>query len=195
MFKRLAMVLTVVSMMSVSAMAQTWNFDLAHSNVGFSVRHMVISKVRGNFGDYTGTVNFDGKDMSKASVDVTIRMSSINTDNEKRDDHLKSADFFDVEKFPTMTFKSKKITPGKDNSFSMVGDLTMKGVTKEVVLEGELTGMLEDPWGNTRAGFSASTTINRQDFNVSWSNALKDGSLVVSNDVTIELEIELIQAK
>lgn len=195
MFKRLAIVLTVISIMSVSAMAQSWDFDKAHSNVGFSVRHMVIAKVRGSFTDYTGTINFDGKDMSKATVDVTIQMASINTDNEKRDGHLKSADFFDVEKYPTMTFKSKSITPGKDNSFTMVGDLTMKDVTKEVVLEGEMTGILEDPWGNTRAGFSTKTTINRQDFNVAWSNALKDGSLVVSNEVDIELEIELIQAK
>jgi polyisoprenoid-binding protein YceI len=177
------------------AAADTWTFDKAHSSIGFSVRHLVISKTKGYFGDYDGSVSFDGKDLSTGSVTVTIQMASIDTDNEDRDKHLRSADFFDAENNPTMTFVSKKIVPGEDNAFTMTGDLTIKGVTKEVTLDGEFYGVLDDPWGNTKAGFSATTTINRQDFNVTWENKLQDGSLVVGNDVTINLEIELTKAK
>lgn len=193
MYKRLLVVLTVLSVLGVSAMAETWSFDKAHSSIGFSVRHMVISKTRGTFGDFDGTVNFDGANLEKGAADITIQMASINTENDARDNHLRSADFFDVEKFPTMTFKSKKITAGKDNSFIMTGDLTMKGVTREVRIECELNGTMSDPKGGTRAGFSGSTTINRQDFGVSFNSALADGSLVVGNDVDIQLEIELIK--
>jgi polyisoprenoid-binding protein YceI len=195
MFKRFTILFTILALFVGTAGAETWSFDKPHSNIGFSVRHMVISKVKGSFSDYSGQVVFDGKNMSEGSVEITIQVASIDTDNEQRDDHLRSADFFDVEKYPTITFKSTNITPGEDNTFTMVGDLTMKDVTKEVTLVGEFGGSLEDPWGNTRAGFSAETTINRQDFNVSWSNALKDGSLVVSDNVEIILDVELIMDK
>jgi len=194
MTKRFVVAVAVIAMMTGSAMAQTWNFDKAHSSIGFSVRHMVINRVYGHFSDYSGSVTFDGEDMSQATVNVTIQAASIDTDNEKRDEHLKSSEFFAVDQYPTITFMSENIIPGEDNTFTMVGLLTIKGITKEVTLEGEMTGVLVDPWGNTRAGFHAETTINRQDFNVSWSNALKDGSLVAGNDVKIELNMELVKS-
>ncbi|MDD4051212.1 MAG: YceI family protein [candidate division Zixibacteria bacterium] len=196
MYKRLAMLIFVSLAMVVSAQAQTWNFDLAHSHVGFTVRHMVITKVDGMFNDFTGAItNFDGKDVAKGAVDVTIQIGSISTDNDMRDTHLKSPDFFDAAKFPTMTFKSKKIVMGTGGKFTMIGDLTMKGVTREVTLDCTLNGTVVDPQGNTRAGFSATTTINRQDYGVSWNNSLADGSMVVGNDVVINLEIEAVKAK
>jgi polyisoprenoid-binding protein YceI len=195
MFKRFSIAFLVAVALGASAMADTWNIDKAHSSVGFSVRHLVISKTKGTFVDFTGMVEFDGKNLDKASVQAIVQMASVNTDDEKRDEHLRAPDFFDAEKYPTMTFKSTKIIPGDDNEFEMIGNLTIKDVTKEVSFEGEFSGVMDDPWGNTRAGFSAETTINRQDFNVAWENKLQDGSLVVGNDVKIELEIELIKAK
>jgi len=178
-----------------AAHAASWSIDQSHSYVGFSVKHLVVSKVKGSFGDYTGKINFDGKDFSAASVEATVQMVSVDTDNKDRDDHLRNNDFFDVEKFPTMTFKSKKITAGGKDKFTMVGDLTIKDVTKEVTFEGEFNGTINDPWGNTRAGFSAETKIDRQDFNVSFSKALDGGGLVVGDEVTIILEVEAIQDK
>jgi polyisoprenoid-binding protein YceI len=196
MFKRLAILILVSLAMVVSAQAQTWNIDPVHSHVGFAVRHLVIAKVDGVFKDYAGAVtNFDGKDVTKGAVDITIQIPSISTDNDQRDTHLKSPDFFDAAKFPTMTFRSKKIVMGTGDKFTMIGDLTMKGVTKEVTLDCTLNGTIVDPQGNTRAGFSATTTINRQEYGVSWNGSLADGSMVVGNDVIISLEIEAIKAK
>jgi polyisoprenoid-binding protein YceI len=194
MFKRYAVAVMVLTLLTGVAYGQSWNVDKAHSSVGFSVRHMVISTVSGNFGDYSADINFDGKDMSKATVNATVQMASVNTENDRRDGHLRSPDFFDVEKYPTMIFKSKKITVGPDNTFTMVGDLTIRDVTKEVTFTGQLNGIIDDPMGNTRAGLQAETTINRQDFHVSWENKLKDGALVVSNDVKIQLRIEMVKA-
>lgn len=175
--------------------AAVWTFDPAHSSIGFSVRHMVISNVEGTFRDYTGQVNFDGKSLEKGSVDITIQVTSVNTGIEMRDNHLRSSDFFDVQKYPTMMFKSKKIVKKAKGNFNMIGDLTIKGVTHEVQIDGQFNGAITDPDGNTRAGFSGTTKINRQDYNVAWSNKLQDGSLIVGNDVTINLQIELVQAK
>ena len=194
MLRRISLSLLILLAVGSFAAADTWNFDKAHSKVGFAVRHMVISTITGSFGDYDGSVTVDSDKPETAVIDVTIKIASINTDNQKRDDHLRSADFFNVEQFPTMRFKSKKISMASDSVFTMVGDLTLKDVTKEVTLTGKFQGKVDDPRGNTRAGFSASTTINRQDFHVSWSNALKDGSLVVSNNVDINLEVELVKS-
>jgi polyisoprenoid-binding protein YceI len=187
----------VVAVMAISlpAKADVWQFDKMHTRIGFSVRHMVISNVSGEFGDYSGTVNFDGKNVEGGSIEFTLQVASINTDVAKRDAHLKSPDFFDVEKYPTMIFKSKKITKGAGDKFTVVGDLTMKAVTKEVTLDCTFNGTVTDPGGNTHAGFSATTTINRQDFGVSWANKLQDGSLIVSNDVKITLDVELVKSK
>ena len=177
------------------AKAETWNIDLPHSSVGFSVRHMVVTKTHGKFNDFTGLINFDGKNPEKGSVELTVQIASIDTDNKKRDDHLRSADFFDVEKFPTMTFKSKKVIKGEGNKFKLIGDLTIKGITKEITFDCEFNGIVSDPMGNTRAGFSAHAKINRQDFKITWSKSLDAGGLVVGNQVTINLEIEVIKAK
>lgn len=195
MLKRSIITLALVLTFGLVAKADTWNFDKPHSSIGFSVRHMVISKTTGEFNDFEGTVEFDGKNIENGSVTVTIKTASIDTDNADRDAHLKNDDFLNVEKYPVMTFKSTKITRGDGNEFSMTGMLTIKDVTKKVVLEGEFNGVIDDPWGNTRAGFTAETTINRQDFNVAFDNKLQDGSLVVGNDVEIQLEIELVKAK
>jgi polyisoprenoid-binding protein YceI len=195
MLRHLMLSVLVLIVFGGPAVADNWNFDQAHSSIGFSVSHMVISNIKGYFRDYTGQIVFDGKDIEKGTVEITIQIASINTDNEQRDTHLRSADFFDAGTYPTMTFKSKKITKGQGNTFTMVGDLTMKGVTREVTLTGQLHGIIQDPYGNTRAGISATTVINRQDFKVSWTNKLVDGSLIVGNDVTINIDIEIIKAK
>ena len=195
MFRKVALALAVIFTIGTAAHADVWQIDKAHSKVGFSVRHMVISNVQGEFADYTGTINFDGKNVEIGIVDITIQTASISTANEKRDADLKSPNFFDAAKFPTLTFKSKKITKGAGNKFTMVGDLTMKGVTKEVSLDCEFNGTVNDPWGNVRAGFSGTTVVNRQDYGLSWANKLADGSMVVGNDVTIKLEIEMVKSK
>jgi len=195
MFRRTLIVFSALILLSLPTAAADWNIDQSHSNIGFKVSHLVISSVSGRFNDYSAMIEFDPKNPEKASVDVTVQMASIDTENEDRDKHLRSPDFFNVEEFSTMTFSSKSITMNEDNTFVMTGDLTIKGVTREVRLKGKLNGIVEDPWGKTRAGFAAKTTINRQDFNVAWENKLQDGSLVVGNDVEIILDIELIMAE
>ena len=195
MLKRLTTVLVLMLAFTTLSVAQKWEFDKPHSNIGFSVRHLVITKTIGQFDDYLGYVIFDGKNVETGTVEITIHVNSINTDNQKRDDHLRSGDFFDVEKYPTMKFKSRKIIKDAGNNFKIVGDLTIKDVTKEVILDAEFNGVLTGPMGNIRAGFTAGTKINRHDFNVAWNNKLQDGTLIVGEEVDISLEIELIKEK
>lgn len=194
MFKKCAVIALALMLTAGMTQAATWSFDKAHSSVGFSVRHMVISRTTGNFDDFEGVLEFDGENLASGKVELTVQMASVDTDDEKRDGHLKTGDFFDVEKYPTMVFKSTKVSNVKGSSFQLVGILTLKGVSKEVTFDCEFNGSLKDPWGNTRAGFSAETEINRQDFNVSFSKILDNGGLMVSDMVTINLEIEAIQA-
>ena len=194
MFKYLFSFLALVLMLSVSASAAEWKIDAPHSSVGFSVRHLVVSKTTGHFTAFSGTVSFDGQNVAGGSAEWTIQVASVDTDDQKRDDHLRGADFFDVEKFPAMTFKSTKVIPGEDGSFQLVGDLTIKGMTKEVTFDCEFNGVISDPWGGTRAGFSAGTSINRQDFGISWNKALDTGGLMVGNTVNITMEVELVKA-
>lgn len=182
-------------LVATPVLGATWSFDKAHSHVGFEVRHMVISKISGQFVDYDGQLTWDGKDLSTAAVEATIQVPSIDTQNEMRDKHLRSSDFFAADSFPTITFKSTKVIPGKDNKFQIVGDLTIRGVTKQVALDGNLNGVVTDPRGNRRAGFSASTTINRQDYGVSWSKTLDSGGLVAGDDIDIVLEVEAVMNK
>jgi polyisoprenoid-binding protein YceI len=191
--KNLIAIIMAIAFIVPSVSAATWEIDKAHSSVGFAVKHMVISNVNGKFDDFSGTIDFNGKDFAAATVVVTINPASINTGNTNRDKHLKSPDFFAVDSLPQMGFKSKKIIPGKDNAFQIVGDLTMRGVTKEVTLDATFNGTVNGPQGNARAGFSATTTINRQDWGISWSKTLDSGGLVASNDVKISLEVEAIQ--
>lgn len=170
-----------------------WSIDTSHSHVEFAVRHMMVATAKGRFSDVKGSIQFDGTDLSTATIDVEIPVDSIDTKNEQRDTHLKSPDFFDAANFPTLTFKSKKIVPGSDNAFTIVGDLTIRGTTKEVTLAGESNGMLRDPWGMDRAGFSATGKINRFDFGLHWNAALETGGLVVAQDVKISLEVEIVK--
>lgn len=191
--KRLTAVILVVLILAVGVTAAEWNVDVTHSSVGFSVSHLVISKVRGEFKEFEGTINFDGKEIAGGSVIFTIQMQSVDTEDEKRDNHLRSEDFFDVAKYETMSFKSTSVVPGEEGSFKLVGDFTMHGVTKEATFDCKFNGSITDPWGGTRAGFSAKGTINRQDFGITWSENLDAGGLIVGNDIEITLDMEVVQ--
>ncbi len=189
MIRRALLAALFICGIAFSANADTYKIDATHSSVGFSVRHMAISKVNGEFNEFDGTVDIDGADTSKWSCDVTIQVASIDTRSERRDGHLKSPDFFNVEEFPTITFKSTKVVPKGDNKLEIMGDLTMRGVTKPVTLDAELLGHFETERGK-RAGFTATTTINRMDYGVSWDNMMETGGVVVSHDVDITLDIQ-----
>lgn len=180
----------------IIAAAATWNIDPDHSSVGFKVKHLMISNVRGSFDKHTGTIELNEKDITKSKVKVSIDTTSINTNVQKRDDHLRSADFFDVTKFPVMTFVSKKVAKAGKDKLKVTGDLTLHGVTKEVVLNVDgPTKESKDPYGNIRKGATATTTINRKDFGLTWNAALETGGVVVGDEVNITLEIEMIKAK
>ena len=173
--------------------AQTWTIDQAHSAANFAVRHLMVSTVRGDMGKITGTVNFDPKQPAAGSIEASIDVAGIDTREPGRDTHLKSADFFDVANFPTMTFKSRKIDTAAGGGYKVVGDLTLRGVTKEVVLDVEpLRPAIKDQRGATRTGTTATTRINRQDFGVKWSRALDGGGVVVSDEVSITIDVELV---
>jgi len=177
------------------SLAEKWEpaGQRACSLIGFSVRHMVISKVRGKFNDFSGTIRFDSRDITKSSVDVSIKVASIDTGNEKRDGHLKGSDFFAAEKYPEITFRSKKIEKGTDGRYLVIGDLTIRGVTREVVIPFSPVARITDPWGKKRLGTEGELTINRQDYGVSWNKALEAGQLMVSNEVKIELSVEAVE--
>jgi polyisoprenoid-binding protein YceI len=176
------------------AFASTWSIDPEHSNVGFKVRHLMVSNVKGSFDKHTGTVEINDKDITKSKVEVSIDTNSINTNVQKRDEHLRSADFFDVAKFPTITFVSKKVAKAGKDKLKVTGDLTLHGVTKEVVLDVEGPSKeSKDPWGNIRKGATASTKINRKDFGLVWNKALETGGVAVGEEITITLEIEMIR--
>ena len=190
-----SIILTVLLAFVIASFAfagDKYELDLAHSSVGFSAKHLVISNTKGQFKEFTGIIILDEKDISKSSVNVTIKTASISTDNERRDNHLKSADFLDVEKHPEITFKSKSVMK-TDDGYRMVGNLTIHGVTKEVTIPFTLVGPVEAM--GTRIGLEASLTIKRLDYGVSWSKTLDNGGLVVSNEVKITLEIEAIKAE
>lgn len=172
--------------------AGTWNVDATHSRVGFVARHMMVTKVRGQFNDYTADVTI-GDDPLDSRVNVTVQMVSVDTANADRDGHLRTNDFFNVEEFPTMTFVSTSLAAGKGDSFVLTGDLTIKGVTREVAFDVEFEGVGQDPWGVTRAGFTATTTIDRTEFGVEYNAVLETGGVLLSDKVTIELDIQLVQ--
>jgi polyisoprenoid-binding protein YceI len=175
-----------------AAQAQSWTIDSAHSAAHFAVRHMMVATVRGDLGKITGTVTFDPAKPAAGSIEASIDVTGIDTREPGRDKHLKSADFFDTEKFPTATFKSKTIAPAAGGGFKVTGDLTMRGVTKEVVLDVEaLRPAIKDQRGATKTGTTATGKINRQDFGVNWSRALDGGGVVVSDEVAITIDVEL----
>ncbi len=165
----------------------TWAVDPSHTEVGFVARHLMVTKVRGRFGDVTGTVTV-ADDLSASEADVTVRMASIDTRSADRDTHLRSADFFDVENHPEMTFHSTAF-----DGRSLTGDLTIKGVTRPVTFDVEFGGTATDPWGNTKAGFEASATVNRKDWGLEWNVTLESGGVLVSDKVTLTLEVQLLK--
>jgi polyisoprenoid-binding protein YceI len=176
------------------AAPETLEIDPAHSSSGFAVKHLVVSTVRGLFGKTTGTVSYDKADPAKSSVEATIDATTIDTRDEKRDAHLKSADFFDVANHPTITFKSTKVEKAGDGKLKVTGNLTIRGTTKPVTLDVEGPSQeIKDPWGNTRIAATATTRINRKDFGVSWNKTLDNGGTVVSEDVTIVLDLEMVK--
>ena len=177
-----------------AAANSAWQIDPNHSAAQFAVRHLAISTVRGAFTKVSGTVQLDDKDISKSSVDVTIDTASVDTRVEARDKDLRSDHFFDVEKYPTITFKSTKVEQVEAGKLKVTGDLTLHGVTKQVVLDVEgPTAPVKDPWGNQRAAVNATTKINRQDFGMKWNTKMDSGGLVVGDDVAITLDVEMVQ--
>lgn len=173
--------------------AGDYNIDPAHSIIGFSIRHLEIAWVEGRFKDFKGTIHFDERDVTRSSVEFSAKVASIDTGVEPRDKHLRTADFFDAEKFPEMTFKSTRVERKGKDAFVLHGDLALKGVTKQVALPFTLTGAIKDPWGNTRFGVEAHTKINRRDFQINYGNALAAGGFDVGNEVTINLHLEALQ--
>lgn len=177
-------------------MSTTWKIDPAHSSIGFSARHMMITRVRGRFTDVEGEIRTDADDPASSSVEVDIDAASIDTNVEDRDAHLRSQDFLDVETHPRITFRSTRVEgatdePGSD--FRVVGDLTIAGTTREVTLDATFEGEGQDPWGGTRAAFSATTKIDRRDFGLTWNQALEAGGVLVGHDVTIDLQVQAVK--
>lgn len=178
------------------ATATPWTIDADHSNVGFSVSHLMVSHVKGNFNKYSGVVDLNDKEITKSTVNVTIDAGSINTNVEKRDEHLRSADFFDVIKYPTLTFVSKKWTQSSNGALTVTGDLTIHGITKSVVLNvAPFSKEIKDPRGTMRRGTSATATINRKDYGLVWNRALEAGGVTVGEEVTISLDVELVKSQ
>lgn len=174
-----------------AAAVRSYQIDKAHSEVTFQVRHL-LTKVRGHFGDFTGAIIVDAMNPANSKVDVTIQAASIDTQTVDRDTHLRSGDFFDVENYPTLTFKSVSVTPRGADWFDVAGDLTIHGVTRQVTLPANYLGNGKDPWGNERAAFEADITINRKDYNLGWNAALETGGFLVGDDVKISLSIQAV---
>ncbi|MFL6253816.1 MAG: YceI family protein [Pyrinomonadaceae bacterium] len=173
--------------------AGDYKIDPAHSIIGFAVRHLEINWVEGRFKDFEGTIHYDDKDVSKSTVEFSAKVESIDTGVAPRDKHLRTADFFEVEKYPTLSFKSTRVERKGKDAYVLNGDLTMKGVTKPVQLPFKITGAVKDPWGNTRFGIEAQTRINRRDFGINYGTAFAGGGLDVGNEITINLQLEALQ--
>lgn len=169
-----------------------YQIDKVHSYVGFSVKHLVISNVKGNFTDFSGTITYDEEDITKSSANVTIKVASIDTDNENRDNHLKNEDFFDVAKFPDMTFKSTKVEK-TDNGLIMHGQLTMHGVTNDIAIPFEILGKVTSPYGKEVVAFEGRAKLSRKEYGMTWNKVLEAGGLTVGDEIKIELQIEAVQ--
>jgi polyisoprenoid-binding protein YceI len=172
--------------------SMTWNIDATHSHVTFSVRHMLVSTVKGKFNVLSGTLNIDDANPANSSIEAEVDAASIDTNEPNRDNHLRSPDFFDVEKYPKITFKSTKVEPAGDNEYKITGDLTLHGVTKPVVFEVEHSGEVKDPYGFRRTGLSAKTKISRKEWGLTWNNLLETGGAVVSDEVKIEIDLAAV---
>jgi polyisoprenoid-binding protein YceI len=188
--------LALVLVTAASAFAaETFTVDRAHSNATFKIRHM-MSNTTGSFGDFKGTIVVDRENPAKSSVEFTIATTSINTGTEDRDKHLRSADFFDVAQYPEITFKSTKVVPTKTKDvYSVTGNFTMHGVTKQITLPVTFLGFAKDPWGNQRAGFEMETTLDRKDYGLTWNKALDTGGMLLADEVKIAINIEAVQKK
>ncbi len=176
----------------VSAQAAHYEVDAGHSQVGFRIRHLV-TKLPGEFKEFEGKFDFDEKKPQDAKVTFKVKTASINTNNEKRDEHLRGDEFFDAEKHPELTFVSKKVKPAGKGKYKIEGDLTLHGVTKPVTFDAEFGGIAKDPWGNTKAGFNATAKINRKDFGISWNKALDAGGFVIGDEVELNIAVEAAQ--
>jgi polyisoprenoid-binding protein YceI len=187
-------ILTLFFAFPALSQAATWQIDPDHSSFQFKVRHLMVSNVKGDFTKVKGAVTMDDKDVSNLNVELTIDAASVNTGHVKRDEHLRAADFFDVAKYPTITFVSKKVMKDGPDRLEVTGDLTMHGVTREVTVHVEgPTQEVKDPWGNFRLGVTGTAKINRKDFGLTWNRALETGGVVVGEDVDIFVEIELVK--
>ena len=175
--------------------AGEWRFDPAHTRLGFSTRHAMVTKVRGSFNEVEGIINVNAEDPTESTVNVKIQVASIDTRNEQRDEHLRTNDFFDAPHYPEITFVSKRIDQVEDNSFIVNGDLTIRGVTKEIAVPLEFVGVERDPMGNLRAGFEGSRRIDRKDFGVNWNAALDSGGVLVSDRILLEFEISAVKTE
>ena len=196
--KRIMLTAAIMAIFAFPAVAPAaiWNIDPDHSNIGFRVRHMMITNVKGEFGKFKGSVTLDDQDITKSKVEVTIDTASVNTRVAKRDDDLRSPNFLDVARFPSMSFVSKKVEKAGEGKLRVTGDLTLHGVTREVVLDVEgPSAEGKDPWGNMRRGASAATQINRKDFGLTWNKTIETGGVLVGDEVNIMLEVELVKAK
>ena len=173
----------------------TWQVDPAHTHVEFAVKHLMIATVRGRFSDVTGTVIVPGGDFSRAQVEATVNVASIDTHEPQRDAHLKSPDFFEADKYPTMTFRSRRVEHASrdTNQYRLIGELTLHGVTKEVALDATLEGLVKDPYGNNRAGFSATGRLNRKDFGLGWNQLLETGGVVVGDEVKLSIDSQVVE--
>ena len=186
--------MTATATQPTSASSTIWAIDATHTNVEFAVRHLMIATVKGRFADVQGTVSLDAVDLSKSRVDVTIQTASIDTREARRDEHLRSADFFNVDVYPTLTFRSRRVTDAAGDRFRLIGDLTIAGVTREVVLDVTSTGRARDPWGGERSAFQATTTIKRSEFGLTWNQALETGGVLVGDEIKIAIDAELVKA-
>jgi len=194
--KRITLLISALLLLATPALASTWAIDPDHSNAQFKIQHMVIASVRGNFPEVEGTLHLDDKDITRSTVLVTIAVNSLDTNVAKRDAHLKSADFFNVDNCPVMTFVSKKVEQVAKRQLKVTGDLTIYAVTKEVELRIQgPTESIKDPWGNTRKGVQATTRIDRKDFGLTWNKTLDNGGLLIGNEVDISIDVELILQK
>lgn len=185
----------IIFSITVAASQTNWKIDPVHSNVEFTVTHLIISEVTGRFTEFEGMLTQTKDDFTGSSIDATIIVKSISTDNERRDKHLLTPDFFNSEKFPTITFKSTSVKSGGKNKLNIVGNLTINGITKPVTLESTFKGEAKDSYGNTRVGFKASTSINRFDYDVKWNAPLETGGLIVGKTIDITLNIQLVKEK
>ena len=168
-----------------------WQFDAGHTHIGFTGRHMMVATVRGQFEKFSGTVEFDEHDLTRSKADIQIEAASVNTHNVQRDEHLRSADFFDVEQYPAITFKSKRVVMQDEHHGQLIGDLTIRNITREVVLEGEYAGVHQTPWDTYSAGFSLRGKVNRREWDLNWNMMLPGGGLLASDEITLLIDLEL----